>query len=88
MTREQFLSGTIFTVGSPKYKGASTFYYSEGSIIRQFRSAKDERVILEGYECNVAEVGSKGFKGFTYVMEKLVKLNYKFEDLLEFVQEA
>jgi hypothetical protein len=88
MTREQFLSGTIFTVGRPKYKGASTFYYSEGSIMRQSRSAKDERVILEGYECNVTEIGSKGFKGFTYVMEKLVKLNYRFDDLVEFVQEA
>ena len=46
MTREQFLNGTMFTVGGPTYKGASTYSYNEsaGCMMRQTRSSLDERI--------------------------------------------
>lgn len=86
MTKEQFLSGTPFTVGSITYKGASTFYYSNdpGCICKQSRSSINERVIIDEYECSVSKIGRVGFTGFTYVMKKKVVVKYKFEDLVEF----
>lgn len=88
MTREQFLSGVKFTIGQLKYKGDSTFSYDSKSISRQSRSSIDNRIILDGYECNVDKVGRVGFTGFTYVMGKKVLVKYKFEDLVEFKEEA
>ena len=86
MTREQFLDGTIFTVGGPTYKGASTYSYNEsaGCMMRQTRSSLDERIVMNEYECNVPKVTRTGFEGFTYVMKKKVVIKYKFSDLVEF----
>ena len=86
MTREQFLNGTIFTVGGPTYKGASTYSYNEnaGCMMRQTRSSLDERIVMNEYECNVPKVTRTGFEGFTYVMKKKVVVKYKFEDLVVF----
>jgi len=86
MTREQFLNGTIFTVGGPTYKGASTYSYNEnaGCMMRQTRSSLDERVVMNEYECNVPKVTKSGFEGFTYIMKKKVVVKYKFSDLVEF----
>ncbi len=90
MTREQFLSGTPFKVGFMTYKGANTFYYSNdpGCICKQSRSSIDERVVVDEYECNVLKIGKTGFTGFTHVMKKKVVVKYKFEDLVEFKEEA
>ena len=86
MTREQFLNGTIFTIGGPTYKGASTYSYNEnaGCMMRQTRSSLDERIVMNEYECNVTKVTRTGFEGFTYVMKKKVVIKYKFEDLVVF----
>jgi len=86
MTREQFLNGTIFTVGFVTYKGASTYSYNEnaGCIMRQSRSSLDERIVLNEYECNVPKITKTSFTGFTYVMKKKVVVRYKFEDLVVF----
>jgi len=86
MTREPFLKGTIFTVGGPTYKGASTYSYNEnaGCMMRQTRSSLDERVVMNEYECNVPKVTRTGFEGFTYIMKKKVVIKYKFSDLVEF----
>ena len=88
MTREQFLNGTPFTVGQFTYKGARTFFYDGTGITGQSRSSLDNRIVFIDYEANVSKVGRLGFKGFTYVMDKKVNLNYKFEDLVEFKEEA
>jgi hypothetical protein len=90
MTREQFISGTIFTVGSLTYKGASTYSYNAdaGCIMRQSRSSINEKVVMEDYECNVPKITKTSFTGFTYVMKKKVVVKYKFEDLVEFKEEA
>ena len=86
MTREQFLNATIFTVGQPTYKGASTYSYnkSAGCMMRQTRSSLDERIVMNEYECNVPKVTRTGFEGFTYVMKKKVVIKYKFSDLVIF----
>jgi hypothetical protein len=90
MTREQFLNGTIFSVGFSRYKGASTYSYNEsaGCIMRQSRSSINERIVLNEYECNIPKVTKTSFTGFTYVMKKKVVVRYKFEDLVEFKEEA
>jgi len=89
MTKEQFLNGTQFYVGSKKYKGDSTYSFSSvGSISRQSRSSVDNRIVLEDYECNVTKIGRVGFEGFTFVMGKKVVVKIRFEDLVEFKEEA
>lgn len=87
MTREQFLSGVSFRVKGPSYKGAETYYYDE-CIVRESRSSLDERVIYQGHHANVIKVGRVGFTAFTYVMDKKVVVKYRFEDLVEFKEEA
>jgi hypothetical protein len=88
MTKEQFLSGTPFYIGEKSYKGDSTFYYGEGVISKQVRSSIDEKVILDDYHCNISKVGRVGFEGFAFIMKKKVVVKYKFEDLVEFKEEA
>ena len=89
MTQEQFLSGTPFRVITGIiYKGAVTFKYDGKCLMQQSRSSKDERLLFEDYHLNVSKVGNKGFEGFTYVMEKLVKVKYKYTELQEFIEEA
>lgn len=90
MTREQFLNGTMFTVGFLSYKGASTYCYNEaaGCIMRQSRSSINERIVLNEYECNVPKVTKTSFTGFTYVMKKRVVVKYKFEDLVEYIEQS
>jgi len=90
MTKEQFLNGTIFTVGGPTYKGACTYSYNvdAGCMMRQSRSSVNERIVMNEYECNIPKVTKSGFEGFTYVMKKKVVVRYKFSDLVEFKEEA
>jgi hypothetical protein len=88
MTREQFLNGTQFVIGFVTHKGAPTFSFHPGHISRQTRSSVDGRIVLDDYECNVDRVGRVSFSGFTYVMGKKVKVKYKFEDLVEYREEA
>ena len=87
MTREQFLSGASFRVGFLSYKGAETYYYDE-CIMKESRSSLDERVIYRGHHANVLKVGRVGFTAFSFVMNKKVVVKYRFEDLVEFKEEA
>lgn len=89
MTQEQFLSGTPFRVITGiNYKGAVTYKYNGNCLLKQSRSSIDERLLFVDYHLNVSKVGKKGFEGFTYVMEKLVKVKYKYTELQEFIEEA
>jgi hypothetical protein len=90
MTREQFLNGTMFTIGVSTYKGTCTYSYNEdaGCMMRQSRSSINNIRILNDYECNVLKIGRVGFEGFTHVMKKKVVVKFKFEDLVEFIEEA
>jgi hypothetical protein len=87
MTREQFLSGVSFKVKGFTYKGAETFYYDE-CIMKESRSSLDERVMYRGHHANVPKVGRVGFTAFSFVMNKKVVVKYRFEDLVEFKEEA
>jgi hypothetical protein len=86
MTKQEFLDGTVFTIGAPTYKGANTWYCNQNAecISKQSRSSVDERVVIDDYECNITEITKSGFTGFTYVMKKKVVVKYKFADLVEF----
>lgn len=87
MTREQFLSGVSFKVKGPSYKGAETYYYDE-CIMKQSRSSIDEEVLYKGHHANVPKVGRVGFTAFSFVLNKKVVVKYRFEDLVEFKEEA
>ena len=87
MTKEQFLSGTPFYVKGKKYKGDCTYYFSDKSISRQSRSSIDDRILLDGYECNVSKLGRVGFTTFNFVLGKKVVVKLRFDDLVEFKQE-
>ena len=88
MTKEQFISGTPFTIGNQNYKGESTYYFEGGAILKQSRSSIDNRITLTSYEGSVLKVGRTGFSAFTYVMKKKVVVKYRFEDLEEFKEGA
>ena len=89
MTKEQFLDGTMFTVGGLTYKGACTYSYNEnaGCMMRQTRSSLDERIVMNEHECNVTKIGRVGFEGFAFVMKKKVVVKYRFSDLVPFESE-
>jgi len=92
MTKQEFLAGKPFRVASKTgyvgYKGASTFFYDGECIMRQARSSVDERVLYSDYHMNMKTVGDKWFSGFTYVLHKQVQIRLKFEQLVEFKEEA
>ena len=87
MTKEQFISGTPFYIGTPSSKGDSTYMFEQGSITRQIRSSIDRRIILDTYECNVAKIGRVGFTGFSFTLNKRTVVKLKFADLVEFKTE-
>ena len=93
MTKQEFLAGNPFTVGSKYRKGDSTYYFTpseitSGSLSKQIRSGVDGRAITNDYHLSVDKIGTKSFIGFVYVMEKRVNIKYKFEDLKLYVGEA
>ena len=94
MTREQFLKGVSFKLKGLTYKGDWTYRYekgfrvNEGSIVRESRSFENERVISYSYHNNISKVGRVAVEGFTYVFNKKVKVKVRFEDMIEFKEEA
>jgi hypothetical protein len=87
MTREQFLDGVSFKLKGPSYKGAETYYYDD-CIMKQSRSSIDEEVLYKGHHANVLKIGRVGFTAFAFVMNKKVVVKYRFEDLVDFIEEA
>lgn len=84
MTAEQFLNGTSFTVGAPRYKGEETFKYKGGCIVRESRSSQTTAILFTSHECNIIKIGRTGFTGFDYVVGKRVNIKYRFEELVVF----
>jgi hypothetical protein len=82
MTKDQFISGQSFKVQTGvNYKGSATFKFDGDCILQQSRSSIDESVLFTKYHLNVGKISSVGFEGFVYVMSKLVKVKYRFEEL-------
>lgn len=92
MTKQDFLLGKPFRVASNSgfvnHKGASTFYYDGSCMMKQTRSSIDENILYSDYHMNIKTIGDKWFSGFTYVMNKKVQIRLKFEQLVEFREEA
>jgi len=84
MTKEQFIAGKPFYVGTKAYKGDCTYYFREDIICRQSRSSIDERVVLDTYEANVYVKGNTYVQAYTYVLGKKVKVKLKYENLVMF----
>lgn len=89
MTRDQFIAGKPFYIGTKAYKGDSTYYFNgEGTMCRQTRSSIDDRVILDSYEANVYVKGNTYFEAYTFVLNKKVKVKLKYENLLMLEEEV
>jgi hypothetical protein len=88
MTREQFLNGTSFRLVGRTYKGDWTYKYQEGSIVRESRSSVDERLLTYSHHNNVTKVGRVAVEGFTYIFNKKVNVRLRFDELVEFKEEA
>ena len=88
MTREQFLNGVSFRPIGRTYFGDWTYRYQEGSIVRESRSFDNERVLSYSYHNNISRVGRVAVEGFTYVFNKKVKVRLRFDQLVEFKEEA
>lgn len=89
MTKTDFVSGKPFKViGNVDYKGASTFFYDGECLMKQSRSSIDESVLFSDYHLNIKTIGDKWFSGFTYVMNKKIQIRLKYEQLVEFQEEA
>jgi hypothetical protein len=56
--------------------------------MRESRSSVDDEVLFRSYHCNVLKIGRVGFTAFSFVMNKKVVVKYRFEDLVEFKEEA
>lgn len=85
MTKEQFTSRESFKVkGEGNYKGACTFKFNGDHLWKENRSSIDDSVLFTSYHLNIDKITNVGFEGFVYVMSKLVKVKYRFEDLVEF----
>jgi len=88
MTREQFLNGASFRLVGRTYKGDWTYRYEGESLVRESRSSVDERVLTYSHHNNVTKVGRVAVEGFTYIFNKKVKVKVRFEDMVEFKEEA
>jgi hypothetical protein len=88
MTREQFENGASFRLVGRTYKGDWTYRYEGGSIVRESRSSIDERVLTYSHHNNVTKVGRVAVEGFSYIFNKKVRVKVRFEDMVEFKEEA
>jgi hypothetical protein len=89
MTKQEFLNGVSFRIkGFSTYKGANTYKYDIGCIAEEIRSHVDEKVIITSHHCNTTKIGTKGFEGFAFIMNKRVNVKFKFEDLVKFEAEV
>jgi len=88
MTKEQFLSGTPFYIGSKKYLGDSTYYFDDGHISRHSRSSINDEIIFNNYECNVIKMGRVSFTGFTFVLGKKTVVTVRFDNLVPYIPET
>jgi hypothetical protein len=88
MTREQFLNGASFRPIGRTYFGDWTYRYEGGAIVRESRSSISQKVLTYSHHNNISKVGRVAVEGFTYVFNKKVKVRVRFEDMIEFKEEA
>ena len=76
MTKQQFLDGKEFTLGTSHFKldGKRTM------IVKVYRRS-DGTKLFEDFTCTLSRVRDNSFEAFTYVMDTEVNIKYFFKDL-------
>ena len=77
MTREDFLSGVEFEMGSSTFK----LEQDQRSITKVYRSIDRSRVVMEDHHMNIEKMGRVGFEAYTYMLNEKVVRKVRFEDL-------
>ena len=87
MTKEQFLSGTIFRIkkSDPYYLGAPTYYFNGTDLRKQSRSWVTEEIHYDSLCGENVKIGRTGFN-FINMNQMGTKSRLNFENLVEFVQ--
>jgi len=77
MTREDFLSGVEFEMGSSTFK----LEQDQRSITKVYRSNDRSTVVMEDHHMNVEKIGRVGFECYTYLLGKKIVRKVRFEEL-------
>ena len=77
MTREDFLSGVEFEMGSSYFK----LDKDQRSITKVYRSNDRSRVVMEDHHMNIEKMGRVGFEAYTYMLNEKVVRKVRFEEL-------
>ena len=77
MTREDFLSGVEFEMGSSTFK----LEQDQRSISKVYRSNDRSTVVMEDHHMNVEKIGRVGFECYTYLLGKKIVRKVRFEEL-------
>ena len=81
MTREDFLSGVEFEMGSSTFK----LEQDQRSITKVYRSIdpifKKSRVVMEDHHMNIEKMGRVGFEAYTYMLDKKIVRKVRFDEL-------
>ena len=88
MTKQEFLSGKVFKISNSIFNSTYQFISNgsnESGDIKGFiqkNIMSGDKVVLTDHEGNVDKIGSKTFEMYTFVMDKKVKLKYRFDELI------
>ena len=85
MLKNEFKVGVVFkTQNAYGTVSSSCYELSESSLGKSlYLSSFDPKHPQFSNHClNIEKVGSKGFNGYAFVMDKLVKLRFNFSDLI------
>ena len=86
MTKQEFLQGVRFYIPGGGQEWGADFNYTDrnslSAIEKNYTSSSTGKLIIVDSEVNVSKITNLGFRGYTFVMGKRVKVFHKFEDLL------
>lgn len=81
MTREDFLSGVEFEMGSSYFK----LDKDQRSITKVYRSIdpifKKSRVVMEDYHMNIEKIGKVQFECYTFLLGKRIVRKVRFDEV-------
>ena len=88
MTKQEFLSGKVFKISNSVFSSTYQFISNDsnesgdtkGFIQKNIMSG--DKVVLTDHEGNVDKIGTKTFEMYTFIMDKKVKLKYRYDELI------
>ena len=80
MTKEQFLNGVSFKLPNQLLRGTSTYVFDGEKILQEFRR-ENGGLLFKDHEANIDKIGKVKFTAYTFVMDKRVEVEFRFEDL-------